>query len=407
MHDTLLRRGAFRYQDDAPWNNNIIENVIERNEWDLHVISSHFGMQKKMETFEDRGVTYHFFKGEMVFPQNKIDKWLHPSEYSTYNRNRKYVKEILDDINPEIVLLVGAENPRYSITALDVFSIPLFILCQTVVDGNDVCAKLTNKNTLKIEKELFEKTPYVAVYCRKHYNQLVSSGYKGNIFEFQWPPSTSPANSKIVYIGPKEYDFINFATRATEDKGFTDTVRALSIVKKKYNDVKLNLKVDPGKEKDDLIKLIDSLNLHDNISFTGSFEYREDLFRHIQKSRFAVLPCKLDNTSGTMSQCMRYNIPIVVYKTMGTQAFNEEKECAMVAEMGNIQDLAQKMLYLMDNPQKAEEIKKNAADYILNRKEKRKNAMDRLVADIDSIIDNYHYGTPIPSELLFNPEINY
>ena len=63
---------------------------------------------------------------------------------------------------------------------------------------------------------------------------------------------------------------------------------------------------------------------------------------HIQKSRFAVLPCKLDHTSGTMAQAMQLGLPIVVYKTTGTPTFNRERECALIAEKENVEGLAEK-----------------------------------------------------------------
>ena len=406
VHSFLLKRGAFNYHDDAPWNKMIIDNVIKRQEWNLHVISSHFGMIKDTQEFEEQGIHYYFFKGQILFPFNYLDKFLHPQEYVSFERNRKYIKSFLKSIQPDVVLLVGAENPYYSSSALDIENIPIYVLCQTVANGNGSLRKDAEyKNLLSIEKQIIMRTSYVGVYCKKHYQQLLDMGYRGNIFEFQWPPVNLPKED-FVYNGPKEFDFINFAARATDDKGYKDSVQALAIVKQKYPNVKLNLKLDTGKYKDEIVALVSSLGLQDNVSYQRSFPETSDLFKHIVKSRFAVLPCKLDNTSGTMTQSMRLGLPMVVYKTSGTPGYNLEKECALIAEMNNIEDLAAKMLILMDDVARAEQIKVNAQEFIRKRTESRMNAMNRIVADVNAILNHYSNAAPISKELLFDPKTN-
>lgn len=151
----------------------------------------------------------------------------------------------------------------------------------------------------------------------------------------------------------------------------------------------------------ELERLVEENDLKDNVFFTPFFEKKEDLFQHLQNSRFAVLPCKMDVTSGTMSQSMYYKLPLVVYKTTGTPKFNINKECVLIAEMNNIEDLAEKMLFLMDNPEKAKQMSENAHEYILKSKDNNK-IMERLILDYHAIIDHYNNQTPIPKELLFD-----
>ena len=146
------------------------------------------------------------------------------------------------------------------------------------------------------------------------------------------------------------------------------------------------------------------MHVKDNVVFTPFFAKQSDLFLHIQKSRFALLPCKLDNISGTMTQSMQLGLPIVVYKTTGTPVFNKEKECALIAELGNVEDLAAKMLVLMDHPEKAEMLAKNAREFQEKRVEYNRGNGDRLVSNFRAIIENFHNGTLIPQEQLFDPE---
>ncbi len=137
-----------------------------------------------------------------------------------------------------------------------------------------------------------------------------------------------------------------------------------------------------------------------NVSFTPFFAEQNDLFQHLQQARFAVLPCKVDHISGTQLQSMRFGLPVVCYKTTGTPDFNKEKECVLIAEKDNVEELADKMLVLMNNHQKADELRQNALDYIRDMDERSLKNMDRLVDNFKSIIDNYYKGIDIPKEQL-------
>ena len=160
-----------------------------------------------------------------------------------------------------------------------------------------------------------------------------------------------------------------------------------------------------GKEYyEELSKLLTKLGLKENVIFTPFFENKNDLFEHIQKSRFAVLPCKLDYTSGTMSQAMELGLPIVVYKTEGTPYFNRNKQCALIAEMNNVDELAQNMLRLMIEPELAMNLRKNAREYREKKMEQAKLNGDNIVENFNAIIDNYWKGIQIPQEQLFNPD---
>lgn len=392
----LLRMPGKRqgYGDLAPWDTFIIESVKQRNDIDLHVISAHGGLKKNKVCFVDGGIHYTFLKCEYstflkrIIPNDDLWRRLNPMT--------PYVKKAIDEIKPDLVLLVGAENAYYSGTILGIKNYPIYVLCQTVYN-NPEFASLDSKNA-STEMKLLETQKYLGVYSDKHYHLLRKLNYQGYIFSFQWPHGIEfipqPVNNKC-------YDFINFAMHLSLDKGFHDCIKALAIVKKSYPNVKLDL-VDGGPDnvREELIQLIHQFGLEDNVSFTPFFAERNDLFQHLQYSRFAVLPCKVDHISGTQLQSMQYGLPVVCYKTTGTPDLNKDKECVMIAEKDNIEELAEKMLVLMNNQQKADELRQNAHDYLRSRNENSLQNMDKLVDNFKAIIENYHTGKEIPQEQL-------
>ena len=203
---------------------------------------------------------------------------------------------------------------------------------------------------------------------------------------------------------PKEYDFVNYAMAMSDKKGYSDVVKALAVVKKAYPSVKLNLIGGCTNEyKESLLELIKDCGLEENVVFTPFFEQQEDLFQHLQKSRFAVLPCKMDSVASTIRQAMHYGLPVICYETEGTPRLNIEKQCVLIAENGNVADLADKMIQLLSSKELEDILRENAKDYSARWSDDEK-ITNQMVANFKAVVEHYNNGTPIPENLLYNSE---
>lgn len=382
------------YVDLAAWDTYMIEHLQKRDDIELHVISAHSGLKKNVCRFDLEGVHYYFVSCDMATMLKHIIP--SPALWHRLNPMRPKVRRIVKSINPDILALVGAENPHISGTVLGLKDYPLIVKCQTIYNNPDrkKYDEWDEKNAY-VERRILESIDYVSVAAKMHYDlfrqmnpRAVNFAWRfGNLF-----PDVEPAEN--------EFDFVNFAMYMSDKKGFPDAVKALAIVKKKYPEVKMNL-VGGGTddEKQVVTDLIEQYGLKDNVTLTPSFEKQEDVFQHLQKSRFAVLPCKIDSVASTIRQSMYYGLPVVCYKTVGTPKLNTTAECVLIAENGNVEDLATKMLFLLDNPVKAEELRKNAKQYIESTRDDAAIAQ-QIVDNFRAIVDNYRNGTPIPEELI-------
>lgn len=388
------------YADIAPWDSNIIKCVKERQDIDLYVLSAHGGLKRSSVSFDVGGIHYTFIRPEManllkiVIPSVKLWHRLNPMT--------SIIKKQINRIHPDLVLLVGAENAYYSSSVLSIKGLPVYVLCQNVINSPEYKASgnLNKKNALT-ELAIINHSQYLAVYSKKHYNLLRQLGYRNYILSFNWPV-VSTDESMPMPCKDKEYDFINFALHMSKEKGYHDCIKALSIVKQSHPDVRLCL-VDGGYDtvRDELKQLIKEFHLENNVTFVPLFADRNDLFQFLQKVRFAVLPCKMDHISGTQLQSMKYGLPLVCYKTTGTPSLNIDKQCVLIAEMDDVEQLAEKMLLLMDKPDLAEELRNNSLDYTKKRRAQSLGNMQRLVDNFNAIISNVKEGTPIPKEQLF------
>ncbi len=388
--------------DHAPWVRGLISFLETQDGLELHVIGPQIRLKKCLVEFELRGVKYHFYSSEWASFLRKLNN------YSLWKKLQPIghkARRIIDKVNPDIVVLSGAENPVTSIAILYADKYPRYCLCQTVYNNPERSLYSTpNKLIQEMEKAIFSNLRCFGVYSKMHYDLLKAMRPEAYVFKFGFP---SRGKLRELVETEKQYDFVNFALMHGSRKGTPDSIQALAIVKKTFPNVSLNIV--GGCSEEDLIQLkelVKSLDLEENVIFTPFFEKRSDLFQHVKKSRFAVLPCKLDHISGTMNQSMRMGLPLVVYETTGTPSFNKEKECVLIAEKGNVEELAQHMLTLMKNPEKAETLRRNAFEMQKERLEYTMHNGERLLANFRAIIDYYRSGTPIPDDQLFNPEID-
>lgn len=386
------------YGDIAAWDSYLIEFLSKRDDVDLYVISAHTGLKKSVVSFFENKVHYYFVRCDYATLLKRLIK--SPELWMKLNPMRPKVRHIIEAIRPDIVTMVGAENAYIASTVIGIKNIPVLVQCQTIYNNPDrgKYSEIDEKNAY-VERALFKEIKYIAIPTQMHFDMFKQM--ESDAIVFDWKAKTPfPC---VEYDGPKEYDFVNYALTMDYRKGFHDSIKALAIVKEKYPNVTLNLTGGSTVEqKEELVNLAKTNDLKDNVIFTPFFQKQEDLFLHIQKSRYAILPCKMDHISGTMVQAMHYGLPLVCYATDGTPSFNSEKECALIADMNNIEQLAQKMLVLMDSSEKAEMLRRNA----LERLEKKNNmaaCTERLVNTYKAIIDYDKNGTPIPEYLFFNP----
>lgn len=384
------------YGDIAGWDTYMIELLQKRDDIDLTIISAHSGLRRRSVSFELDGVHYHFVRIEgATLLKHVIPS---PAIWHKLNPVRPVVRRIIERSQPDVIALIGAENSHISGTVLGIKDIPLIVKCQTIYNNPDRWkTDIVDTKNAYVERLIFKDLQYVAVEPGMHC-QLFRQ-YNRDAFNFKWPLGNLLPKVKPLR---KEYDFVNYAMVMMDKKGYSDAIKALVIVKEKHPEVKLNLVGGGSVEyKESLERMVDDLGLKDNVVFTPFFEKQEDLFQHIQKSRFALLPCKIDSVSSTIRQAMHYELPVVCYETDGTPKLNQESECVLIARNGDTEDLAAKMMVLLEDKDRTEALRQNAKEYSHRWNDDEGN-LRQMVGNFHAVVEHYRNGTPIPEGLLCN-----
>ncbi len=386
------------YSDFAPWVTNLIKEFGKFDDIELHVISPFLGLTHFTYEFRMNNVNYHFFSPAIPFlhiPYNRLNiKGLPP-----FFINRQYIKSFLLQIKPDIVNLIGTENPYYSIAALDIKETPVYVSAQTVYTNPDRMKYADDFIQLNwdVELKIHRKEKYYGCGGRMHRDLILRNNPDAIIFKMFFPIE-KPAKVKIV---PKVFDFVFFAGVAKK-KGVEDAIEAMAIVKSVKNDVTLNIVGNCSVDyKNLLIKKVNNLNLNDNVSFSGYFANHADMHQHVVQARYALLPVKLDIIPGSVVEAIYLDLPVVTYKTTGTPYLNRDGESVMLCDIGDIEGLSKNMRALLDSPPLAEKLRKNARAFAESEFDNAVSAK-RLVSNYRAVIDHYHRNIPIPQEQLFD-----
>lgn len=394
-----LPKKTVRGSDFAAWITGGIEEVKKHSEIELHIITPQTDLRGRRYETSSQGVYYHFYNPNwsllMMHLVKNVKVWL------KLQNSGRLANKFIKRIKPDIVDLIGVENIYHSCAIFDIDdSIPKILTLQTVFSNPDTLELRPNKNkSLQWEMERMAFKRYKYFGTNDSYKKLLWEANPNAVpFRFLFWTSKYPKVNEVE----KEYDFINFASILLKSKGPLDTLKALAIVKKQYPEIKLNFsgRVEgPGIEKKDFDELIEQYGLQDNVSFTPYHKTQKDLFQHIKKARFAVLPIYYDVIPGSLIQAMYYELPSVTYATYGTPAINKDEERILIAERGNVEQLAEMMLQLLNNPMKAEELKQKAKKYAEDYSDNTKRYF-RLLDSYRAIIAHERQGVPIPEDLL-------
>jgi glycosyltransferase involved in cell wall biosynthesis len=102
--------------------------------------------------------------------------------------------------------------------------------------------------------------------------------------------------------------------------------------------------------------------LPDNVTLVRDFVSQEELIRRIAGARCCVLPLKdyrVAAGQNVMLEIMTIGRPLVVSRNIATEEYATDGESALYFELGNPSDLRDKVLRLLQNPERAEAIAAN------------------------------------------------
>jgi glycosyltransferase involved in cell wall biosynthesis len=135
----------------------------------------------------------------------------------------------------------------------------------------------------------------------------------------------------------------------------------------------------------DTVKVIDKYGkLPPNIT-VGRLE-NKDLRLLYARSKFVVIPLLLSDTDNgvtAIEESMAMGKAVICSRTMGQVDIIQEGKTGIFVPVGDSEALREAILYLWNNPEKAEEMGRNGREYITKN-----HSLEKFVNDVNSIVDD-------------------
>lgn len=366
----ILRRlkGVMPVYDLHKWNSNGIAEFEKFGDIELHIISPHNYLSHTQE-FNINGVYYHFIKNEKDCLIDFIKRNIWKKIRTDYKINAKRICKIVEKINPDIVHVIGAENPEYSQAAIYISKErPLIVSLQTLL-ADPIFLKyrpwFKDKEAYRVETEakVLKCADYIGTKS-EHFRTIIRDGIAPDAKFFDMVLAVGEDVS--ISNNEKEYDFVYFAKDISKAVDYAIEAFALAVAEHP----KITLHIVGGYSEGNIEPLkarIKELGIEQLVDFTGKLATHDDVINEIEKARFALLPVKADLVSGTIREAMAHGIPVVTTITPETPKLNKERESILLSEKCDFKAMAGNMCRLLTEEGLADRLQKNAAETVKER----------------------------------------
>ena len=375
--------------DYGTWISNAISEFEKRDDVEVHILVPHRGISHIHE-FTENGIYYHVFWSDRDIIKEKVKRLFGKQNNSSYKRHRNIISKTIHKIGPDIIHVVGIENIFYSMSILDLDnSIPIIVQLQMLVSDERFKNGSGYPETVYhfykgIEQEILTKADYIGTKTTRYRDIILKEIKPDAIFL-----DTTLAVAVDVFTDEtdKSFDFVYYALDI--NKAADWAIEAFALAQRKYPDINLRVIGGYSKEyKSQLDRRILELGISPNkIIFEGRQPTHDDVIKMVREARFAILPLKSDTVSGTIREAMANGIPVVTTETPGTPKLNEEFQTVLIAPHGDFAAMANHMCTLLEDPEKASLIRRNALKLAMQRKSNQQ-VIEEWVEEYAKILNN-------------------
>lgn len=400
----LLGLPISNYRDYSIWNTLLFQQFKEVNDIELHAIIPHPGLKGKRTDFVVDNIHYHCFRqtgGGRIWAKIMSVGHIKKNVFKRFRHNVSMIRKIVDEIQPDVINMIGAECPFYTLVGLefDINKVPFILTLQTALSDPDFLKNYPMESyiyedNVQVEQALFKHCHYIA--HDSYWYREVAVRYNPTAqflrYTFFMPKYDIDTNVK------KEFDFVYYA--ANISKAGADAIEAFGLAYKENPNLTLNIIGDySASTYIQLMSRVRELGFERNVTFSGYFPTHIDALRQVVKSRYGLVPIKIDLISGTIIECIILGLPVVTFKTKGTPRINDNGEAVLLSDIGDYQDMANNMLRLVNDETLGRSMVKKAREFYANIWELNQ-ATHRLTDIYHSVYENFHNGSEIPAKLV-------
>lgn len=329
---------------------------------------------------------------------NTIQQWGIPlSDKSKFN---KHYKDVLEKFQPDVVHVWGSENFLKLTPFTCSKRIPTILFMQGVLDSIapmllkslsfseairtiGIREILTRNNIFKLKKSFIDEGALESIMIKNsRYIAVQSEWTKSQISHLNQGAHYFKVNRALraEFISCNKWlDFshdtpiIYTASIGFPLKGTDVLLRALAIVKQKHPKIQLRIAGAVGR-KDflaegyirHLMKLIKKYDLTEHVKWLGALD-ADAIVKNLQEAGVFVNPSIIESYSLVLAEAMAVGTPAVVSYAGAMPELAEPNEEALFFSPMDYKNCAYQILKILDSPNLAEKLSKNAVNRSVNR----------------------------------------
>jgi glycosyltransferase involved in cell wall biosynthesis len=323
--------------------------------------------------------------------QHQLDQIVSPYPKSRFARLiskmqfRRFVKQEIKDFKPDLIFFhfgqTAATYIRLAVKSNTPFVVALY--------GHDISVAI-RKLRWRIKYRIFAKTNgRFLVLADDVRRRVLDLGVReSKISIYNWPLDLGPYLSVQRTLRTKKLR-ITIPGRLVEKKGHIYLFQALQLLKNRHISVELTV-IGYG-DVTNYVKVAEDLQIMDQIRWVDTTqatikgEFDKVYSRVLAESDLIALPCVTssegDNEAGpALVLCLAQaaGVPVLTTAFRGHEISIEEDVTGLIAREGNVEDLVEKIIWVIENPDAVEKITVNAKENV------------RRIFDLDSSVNTLY-----------------
>jgi|GEM_PF-157968 len=385
------------------------------------------------EPFTEENATYYNIYRAPA-PDTRWKRVFKNWKHLTYDREElDRSLEIVEVVQPDLIFIFGTENP-FGLLA-NRFPVPVVISIQAVINGlaqrifsglsfSELTKEFFTKDTIKGEGifhrywqlrilSTMEQLIYnrCIVFCGRtswDHNWLIKLNRKAIYYHIDRVLAEEYYLHTWKYENSDQNIIFTTSSNAAFKGGITLTRALIKLIKRGRKDTKLHIAgIDPysivGKN---INRLISKHKLQDNIVLLGRIQ-PDQIIQEMKQARIFVLPSHMDNSPNSLGEAMLVGLPCIASDAGGIPSMIIDGENGLLYHYSDINELADKIEELLDDPGKAEVLGAQARKTALDRHDPEKIADITLNMYREVISGRVQARTQFPEEKISNLERLY
>lgn len=398
--ERLRGRKPYNFKDYSIHNSLLCENAGLLNNVELHVITPFGCLGKNYVHFEHAGVHYHVFD-DFRFRLAYRLFYAKKNIFHRYDKNSEAIVRIINEIKPDLINMIGAEGPFFnaSLLYIDTTKYPVILSMQTALSDPDF------PNNFPISVNDYKERCEVEQALMKHVHYIGhDSSFYRSVAKLYNPELLCVRHSFLTphydfdVPNTKDYDFVYYAADIV--KAGREAAEAFGRASIKKRGITLNIiGAYSNQTYSEICDILRKYNCLEFVTFSGYFPSHEDALKQVVKSKYALIPIKIDLISGTIVESMLLGLPVITFRTKGTPQMNDDGISVLLSDIDDFDSMADNMLKLIDNTELQSLMRKNSRAFY-KKIWQTEDSVTRLSRVYHSVYNHFHTGQPIPEDLL-------